>query len=341
MSDLKTWWDADLAQRYWLEITDRDDLGADLVAPQLDHADRPYWSYELVTQVRSGDVVLHWSKRGSENKAIVGWSIARGAPFESTLRWRSHVADVEIAEPNGPRPAWQIELEDYTALPFPVDLTEVRAREAELRRIKDDLASQHGDGLYFPFVFSDKRPVRTTQGYLVKFPAALLDVFPGLTDVPRQDLPPRGKPPTDPPQPVSGDTGYIADPMVRRAIEHHAVDLATARYMGQGYTVVDVGAIKSWDLECTRSDITRLVEVKGSTRIALTVELTHNEVQNALHHAPTDLFVVHGIDWSRQTDGSIETFGGEVVVYEDWTPEQDDLTATRFRYRLPTTAAER
>jgi hypothetical protein len=152
MSDLKTWWDGDPAQRYWLEITDRDDLGADLVAPQLDHAGHAHWSYELVTQVRSGDVVLHWSKRGSENKAIVGWSIARGAPFENTLRWRSHVAGVDIAGPDSPRPAWQIELEEFTTLPSPVDLAEVRSREAELRRIKEDLAAEHGQGLYFRLV---------------------------------------------------------------------------------------------------------------------------------------------------------------------------------------------
>jgi hypothetical protein len=36
--DLNAWWDGDLAQRYWLEITDRPDIGIDLHCPQRDAA---------------------------------------------------------------------------------------------------------------------------------------------------------------------------------------------------------------------------------------------------------------------------------------------------------------
>ncbi len=77
---LNTWWDDEPDERYWLEITDRSDLGADLLAPQVDDAGRPYWSYNLVTEVRQGDVVLHWHKSLVAVPAIVGWSLASGVP---------------------------------------------------------------------------------------------------------------------------------------------------------------------------------------------------------------------------------------------------------------------
>ena len=36
--------------------------------------------------------------------------------------------------------------------------------------------------VYFPFALSDLRPLRPTQFYLTKFPAGLIDVFPGLRE---------------------------------------------------------------------------------------------------------------------------------------------------------------
>ncbi|WP_324276832.1 hypothetical protein [Blastococcus brunescens] len=65
---LNTWWTADPAQRYWMEITLRDDLGANLKAPKLNAG---VWSYDLVGEVKPGDRVLHWSGKA---RALVGWS---------------------------------------------------------------------------------------------------------------------------------------------------------------------------------------------------------------------------------------------------------------------------
>lgn len=67
------WWAADSAERYWLEATDRDDIGSDLRAPELDGGGRPNWRYGLFEEARPGDVVLHYDKdRGTGG--IVGFS---------------------------------------------------------------------------------------------------------------------------------------------------------------------------------------------------------------------------------------------------------------------------
>ena len=59
---INEWWAADSGQRFWMEITDRYDLGADLFAPTTDGRGRPYWGYELITYVQPGDIILHWHK---------------------------------------------------------------------------------------------------------------------------------------------------------------------------------------------------------------------------------------------------------------------------------------
>ena len=200
------------------------------------------------------------------------------------------------------RPAWEIEFEGYTPLSSPIVLGAIRHHDDTIRRVKQDLVAAHGGSLYFPFEAGGKRPRRAIQGYLAKFPAALLDAFDDLAEVPRgKDLLPRGKSPQAPPgrRPGPG-AGYISDPVVRRTVEYRAVDLATEHYTKLGYQVQDVGSTESWDLECTSHGETRLVEVKGGTRPANTVDLTVNEFTNAQSDTTTDLYV-----WSassRSTD---------------------------------------
>ena len=52
-----------------------------------------------------------------------------------------------------------------------------------------------------------------------------------------------------------------------KAVELHAMAAAASWYAAQGYTVEDVSARKSWDLEAVRDDEVRRVEVKGSAGI--------------------------------------------------------------------------
>jgi hypothetical protein len=85
---INEWWNGEPEERYWLEITDRSDLGGDLYAPQRDQAGHESWSYELVTYVRDADIVLHWWKQAGQESAIVGYSHAVGSVLTDTITWQ-------------------------------------------------------------------------------------------------------------------------------------------------------------------------------------------------------------------------------------------------------------
>jgi hypothetical protein len=93
----------------------------------------------------------------------------------------------------------------------------LRREESELRTIKAELEAAHGDPLYFPFAFSDKRPVRTTQGYLVKFPVDAVDSFAELDPVPRVRR--GGRAWRVQPRPAGTTGRYASDPRVRVAVD--------------------------------------------------------------------------------------------------------------------------
>jgi hypothetical protein len=170
----------------------------------------------------------------------------------------------------------------------------------------------------------------------VKFPAAILDAVPERAAIPRIRTP---QPVRHQPQPISPGqktrsrgSGYIADPVLKRALERHAVKRAAALY--NGYNVQDVGDKLSYDLHVVTGSEEVHVEVKGSSGTADTVELTKNEVYHA-HGSTTHLVVVDQIKWSRLPSGEIATRGGRVRRWTSWAPQKEHLEAIRYRYRLP------
>ncbi|MDG4772704.1 DUF3883 domain-containing protein [Solwaraspora sp. WMMD792] len=339
---LNEWWRTDPAECYWLEITNRDDLGANVQALQRDGSGRENWSYALVTALRPGDVVLHWHQTQRQVPGIVGYSFAADGPFEDELVWHARGSYGQARPTVGrPQPSWRYELADYTALPTPVDQVAFQRAEAALREIRARLEAAYSGPLYFPFAFSDSRPVRVMQAYLVKFPAVILDAVPELAAIPRRRVPqvepiPAGGPGKRRSRRASG-SGYVADPLLRRALERHAVRRAGALY--KGWTVEDVGDRESYDLRATKDGEEVHVEVKGSSGLADTVELTRNEVRHA-HGAVTHLVVVDQIEWARRPSGEITTAGGRVRRWVAWTPMDEDLEPTRYRYKLSDSGAE-
>lgn len=177
------WWDEMPGERFWIEITDRADLGFDLAAPQLDEDGRPYWSYDLVKEVAEGDVVLHYAAR--PNNVVANWSRAIGEPYEDTLIWGAHGQ----AGGRGPvepyeRPAWRRPLEGPFPLPRPVGMEEFRGAEVAIREAHALLRERFPDQpLYFPFQLSARRPIRAFQGYMAKWPRELLHAIPGLAEL--------------------------------------------------------------------------------------------------------------------------------------------------------------
>ncbi len=139
----------------------------------------------------------------------------------------------------------------------------------------------------------------------------------------------------EPDGPAANGTGFLSDAVLRHAIERHAVDLASAAYESEGYVVRDTGEAHPYDLEVSADSEIRRVEVKGSSVMALSVELTKGEVKNARRFQPTDLYVVDNIVWAVGADGAVETSGGRVRHWRDWVPGDAQLSPSRYRYELP------
>jgi len=87
------WWADHPSEKYWIEITDRPDIGANLKAPQ-----GPVSGWFLVKEVQSGDIVYHYDKN---KRSFVGRSYATGNWWEEDIEW-PHI-----------RPGWYTELVGY------------------------------------------------------------------------------------------------------------------------------------------------------------------------------------------------------------------------------------
>ena len=58
--ELNRWWLEQPDEIYWMEFTDRRDLGLDLNAPQLRDDGKEYYGYPLITEIKEGDIVFQY-----------------------------------------------------------------------------------------------------------------------------------------------------------------------------------------------------------------------------------------------------------------------------------------
>ena len=180
MAELNRWWSAIPDERYWLETTNRDDIGVDLNAPQAAETGQTYWGYALIREVAPGDVIFHYSK---PDQSIVGWSRSVGRYYEDEVYWGARGASARgVGVTPYYRPGWRLGLEGPFPFVAPVSLAALRAAAAQVRAVKAQLPLAGGPS-YFPFELSEKRPLRPTQAYLTKFPVALVMAIPQLREL--------------------------------------------------------------------------------------------------------------------------------------------------------------
>ena len=212
-----------------------------------------------------------------------------------------------------------------------ISLEDLRTQETKLRKIHDALKLSVGGAVYFPWAFSDKRPLRTTQGYLVKMPASVVDLVTGLAVAQK---PPANKKSR---KGTKGSGGRQQDPAVSKAIERHAMEWALEHFRKTGYEVDDVGSTESYDIYALNDADEELhIEVKGSSSSSVAVELTDGEVNHWSDEYERVLVVVDEISWTKDADG-IKTTGGRSRVWRDWELEPTDssLIPIRYRYFVP------
>jgi 5-methylcytosine-specific restriction enzyme A len=175
------WWERDQRERFWLEATDRADIGADLKAPETDDSGQANWRYTLLKNAQPGDVVLHYDKRPGSN-GIVGWSVVSGRWRREPIVWaaRGTYARGKRTRPTE-RPGFVVPLEGFQRLSTPITLDRVRNHAAAIRALLELHRQKYKAPAYFPFELSPKRPIRLLQGYAFKLPRAFLNLFPELS----------------------------------------------------------------------------------------------------------------------------------------------------------------
>jgi hypothetical protein len=172
------WWADDPQQRFWLEITDRPDIGVDLHCPQRDALGHRNPGYSLIWWVQIGDVVFHYDKN---EHAITAWSRAAGGVTEAPTVWLSHRgATRRRLQQERAQPGWWLDLDGPFPLGRPVTLGHIRESASGIRAVLDALRSNHPGSLYFPFSFYGGTEPRPQQPYLNKLPAQFVELFHAL-----------------------------------------------------------------------------------------------------------------------------------------------------------------
>jgi len=323
---INAWWENDPAEIYWMEITDREDIGGELWAPKVNALGREEWSYKLVSYVQPGDRIFHWRKA---ERAIVGWSQASGPLSSDERSWQARGTAGRLRGPGGVRPTWVMPLEGFRQLTSPITRDALNgSKYQDVLRVLQDVEEAVGAPAYAPFQRYGGRELRAQQGYLTKVPSALVallvpeehlsDAVPAAARTPRKG---RGQ-------------AYVADALRRSAIERHAVSLTRAHFIALGATeITELG--KPYDLRLVLDGTERHVEVKGSTIPGVeSVLVTQGEVSHARGWPSTDLVIVDGIRISQDADGGVATSGGRLRIWNDWTPSERDLHPTHLRYTI-------
>jgi hypothetical protein len=101
------YWVTDPNDSAFMEITQREDIGGDLEAPRLGRGGQLTASYRLVQEVPPGAAIVHYY---SPAEAIVGVSIAVGAPEPATTYWKARGTSARRAG---------VEWAGYPALRYP------------------------------------------------------------------------------------------------------------------------------------------------------------------------------------------------------------------------------
>jgi extracellular elastinolytic metalloproteinase len=162
------WWISDPEQRYWMEIRQPyEGMGTDLRCPA-----GPKWSNELVSYIQPGDRILHWKTGETDlQPAMVGWSEATGPAAQKREQYEPDEPEILV---------WKVPLGGLRRFPRPVTSASLLPLLDQLMDLKDQLETEHGKPIYFPWKRYRGSEIYAQQGYCVKFPVELFDLIPDI-----------------------------------------------------------------------------------------------------------------------------------------------------------------
>ncbi|MBV1716331.1 MAG: HNH endonuclease [Desulfarculus sp.] len=171
------WWETDPKERFWLEVTNRPNIGDDLQAPLVDRSGHPHPFDVLFQDCSLGDIVFHYDKN---RRSVVGYSEVVGG-------WDNDDED------------YFVPIGNFHKLDHQISLSDIRSKQKELAILLSKLHSAHKNKpLYYPFERGEKRPIRPLQGYSFKLPYGFLELFPdAISEIEKLPLTPsiKTKPP--------------------------------------------------------------------------------------------------------------------------------------------------
>ena len=151
--------------------------------------------------------------------------------------------------------------------------------------------------------------------------------------------------------------GFNTNKFSRKAIEMFAMNKTRAFLEKNGWRVTDTSNIKPYDFEALKNKELKFIEVKGTTGEGKDVILTHGEVNHVKdNNNKCAIYVIGNIVIEKITENisnddiseglSLGTYdkinkilykgiSGDLIDKRDpWLIDDNDLTATQFRYKL-------
>lgn len=178
MAKSSYWWETDPKERFWLEVTNRRDIGKSLQAPLEDSSGDPHPGQVLFQHCSIGDIVFHYDTNLHQ---IVGNSTVVGT-WKYDLKY------------------YYVPIGGYSKLLSPITLNDIQNKLKELKKLRDKLISTHKkQPIYFSFQLRRDGTVRASQGYSFKLPYGFLKLFPeALAEIGEISSKPKSKikPPT-------------------------------------------------------------------------------------------------------------------------------------------------
>lgn len=339
------WWEQKVGENVFIEITRRDDIGADLRAPSAARGGVGTASYALVSAVNADDIVIRYDSR---QEAIVGVSVATGPAEPAPIYW---VTRGSYARRAGERPRWlpgvRVPLDHHRELASQLPLAAIQAEKDVLLELRARIqATAMGQPIYFPWIpYQDT--LRTFQSYLVKMPWEAISLFPSLrAAVERAEFLSSSLGSASPVEQAymavdnaagktaarSRSQGFQLDQAVKVAVEAHAMNMATEFYAAS-WTVIDVHGRESYDLICQRGKEVKYVGVNETTTAGGEVILTYNEVRHVQENLYCALFVLSDVKVQRTEDGAVAANGGACHLYDPWNLDDGILTPIGYRYQ--------
>ena len=186
------WWDKLDEEKYWVEITDRKDIGCDLNCPQTDDSGKPEGSYSLIKTIKPGDVVFHYSTR---KQRIEGASVAGGPLEERVTTWIPHGRVGRLKPIHAQRPGWWLPIYGFSEAQDKLTLAEVRqpddkdwiyqwihSKELEIQSRRKSGERKLQKAIAAPFQRYGGHTLRAQQGYLTKMPVDFINRWTKLSD---------------------------------------------------------------------------------------------------------------------------------------------------------------